>query len=415
MNNSNLNFDSVLSKRIIFKIILILAIILILFLIVPNFISYKKSNKNIKNAISVSEKESSNNALLDSFKEASYEYFDNSLLPEKDNDVKTVKLKKLYEKKLIKTLKTDSGKTCSSTETFSEVTKIDDYYLVKVYLKCGSDSDYIIVKAKKYSTCKNTICDKKSKVESNTYDIKEIDIDSINEDIKDEEVESTNEDKNQNQNNNQSSSNSVNSYSYLSSFSEWSPLEKANCNTIEVTCDVNDVNCLEEVRLERKKEIVSKDVKTYTTTPLVLNKKEVVSKSVCSSYNYFLIQGILYRSKGNYEEILNINKTTTANWEYQGTITTKVVPNFGGYMYYKYVKTDFSKCSDTCSDSDLAYVYDVYKYKKDIEKVTSSESCKKITKNINSYKVVKQRVDATHEENKYGEVCYKSTRTRTKY
>ena len=193
----------------------------------------------------------------------------------------------------------------------------------------------------------------------------------------------------------------------LSQFSKWENYAKTSCDTQAITCDINDTTCLKEVKLYKRTEIVGTKLTNYKTEHTALRTVNTTTKNVCSSYNYLVINNIIFRTKGNYGEILNLNKQTTANWTYNGQISIKSSPRFGANEYYKYVGAD--------SKADTLFYYDSYKYNYQMERVTSYTSDCSDTSNkaVTTYQVYKQQETYTKEDKVYATACYSSTRTRT--
>ena len=394
-------------RKFILKILLIITVIFLVVWLLPKLISYKPSNSKQK-SIQITEENTQDRTVSDhlsKLKVAALTYYKEDKLPKENQDIALVTLKELQKEQLISELVDSNNQVCDGKKTYAKLTKLEDDYLLKLFVKCGKKKDYSLIHVGKYSYCTNSICEK----DHTKDDIKEEKMEEepvlVNSEQKEDVIEKVD------------SSLSTNNMAQvkLSNFSNWSEYIKTSCNTTEVSCNVSDFSCLTEIRMKKQTEKVGTYTKNYHTYSLDLNKKAIIKTKACSNYNYVIIQGSIYRTLGNYEEILSLNRTSTANWTYKGTISTATTPNFGANKYYKYVGADFKNCQETCS-STPAYYYDVYEYNKAITKVsTTTENCNNIVqKNINVYQIIKKLETAKREEPLYATACYQSTRVRKK-
>lgn len=405
-------YNGLLYRKLILKLLLILAVLILVIWLVPKFISYRPSNK--KNTLNIKEENINHDQTSENFsklKAASLLYYKENKLPKEKNDIESVTLKELQEEKLIAELNDSTGKSCDSKKSYVKLTKVEnDDYLLKIYLRCNEKTDYQLAHVGKYSYCTNTICEKdQNKKNEKEPENKEEDKPQIVNNTESNEINEQTENVNQPQSSN---SNPIR----LSNFTEWSPYIRTSCTSEEVICSPTDLTCLTEVRLKKQTEKVGKYIKEYHTSSLVLNKKAVIKTKACQNYNYIIIQGKIYKTLGNYEEIFLLNnKQSTSNWSYKGIISTSTTPNFGSNKYYKFIGADFKDCKETCT-TNPSYYYDVYEYTKPIIKTNSTtEDCNRvIEKSINVYQVVKKLETARREEPLYATACYQSTRTRKK-
>ena len=102
---------------------------------------------------------------LKTIKEAAISYFTNERLPQKKGDTVKISLKEMQDKKLVLNIRDASGKTCNSNNSYVEVTKEDDEYLMKIFLSCNDLEDYIIVHLGCYDYCDTDACEKKDEKE----------------------------------------------------------------------------------------------------------------------------------------------------------------------------------------------------------------------------------------------------------
>ena len=81
---------------------------------------------------------------LVNMKEAAREYFTIPKLPKKTDESVKLTLGEMLDKKLLLSVKDKDGKECSNSDSYVLVKRLKDEYEVKVYLRCGEVSDYII-------------------------------------------------------------------------------------------------------------------------------------------------------------------------------------------------------------------------------------------------------------------------------
>ena len=370
-NDSNYSLRS-----LILKVFLILTIIIILIWIVPKFLSYKKKDTQTKEKTVISAKIS--NKEINNLEQAGLKYFNNNNIPTDNNTSKKVTLKELKENNVVGNIK-NGNTVCDINKSYVKLTKTENDYTMKSYLRCASSTKYSIKHINKYDYCKDTTLCEKQNIEESTP-------------IEDNKNKESKIDDNKEK------------PKTLSEFSKWEDYTKTSCDTKEITCDINDTNCLKEVKIYTRKEIVGTKTTPLSTEHTALKYINTQQKTVCNNYNYIVISNVIFRTQGNYDEILSLGKTSTNSWTYRGQISTDTTPSFGGNEYYKYVGT-----------KDNIHYYDSYKYNYSMERVTSYTSgCNNTAvKKVNFYNVYKQKETYNIEENVYATACYQSTRTRT--
>ena len=62
-------------------------------------------------------------------------------------------LKEMIDNKLILPLMDSNGKYCSEDDSYIEITKLENEYIIKVYLSCSDKQDYIIEHFGCYDIC----------------------------------------------------------------------------------------------------------------------------------------------------------------------------------------------------------------------------------------------------------------------
>lgn len=153
------------------------------------------------------EKPSNLGTNLDLMKEAAYEYFTFSRLPQNINDTSKLTLEEMFENKLLVEFTDQNGDSCDVNNSYIEATNINGTdYRIEVKLVCNNDSDVVI----------NTILYDLDDEDDTTEDENVIDDDISDEeeiledDDEDNSNQSTNNTINKPTNNNTSSNNNTN-------------------------------------------------------------------------------------------------------------------------------------------------------------------------------------------------------------
>ena len=102
------------------------------------------------------------NENLRTIKDAAVSYFTNERLPQKVGEKVKITLKKMQDEKLVLSVLDGSGKACDGTESYVEVTKEKNEYVMKINLSCSDMKDYIIVHLGCYDYCKDNVCEKQN-------------------------------------------------------------------------------------------------------------------------------------------------------------------------------------------------------------------------------------------------------------
>ncbi len=151
--NYDFNWVSLLIKVVIFVLFVLLAIWL-----VTKFI-----NRDDKDGATKFD------ANIQLMKNAAIKYFVDDKLPSEEGKTNRLTLQEMINKKLVGKLTDNSGKSCDSKNSYAAVTKVDDYYSMKVLLKCGEMEDYIYttVGSEECIDCDNVIGKPEEKKEDN--------------------------------------------------------------------------------------------------------------------------------------------------------------------------------------------------------------------------------------------------------
>ena len=224
----------------------------------------------------------------------------------------------------------------------------------------------------------------------------------------------------------------------FSAWTSWSAWDKTDCSTQEINCNDNDITCLLKLQRYDRKEKIGTYEKPYAKTRDVVRQTGSYQEKACSNYNYVVINSTTYvtTTTTKYTQINVINAQTqssTNGWVYVGRQLFTNPPRDTDTIHYVFVGADFSYCSDTCTTLPN-YYYDVYEYTGSLTEITKGyiesevisqettsggttstaiASCGEyVTKTIPIYSTIKVTEKAYRTEPLYGDVCYKSTKTR---
>lgn len=165
-NENNFSF-----KNVIFQFLFVALFIFILLCLFPtkNYVNDVKSELLAGNTIvSGSDKTSTLvtsaifNQNITTMKEATILYFTTPRLPEKQGDTVKLTLSEMLEKHLLVTPLDEQGNACDINDSYVEITKDAEEFVLKVNLKCGVEEDYILVHLGCYDYCQGTICESKT-------------------------------------------------------------------------------------------------------------------------------------------------------------------------------------------------------------------------------------------------------------
>ena len=137
-------------------LIQILFVTLFVFLMLWLFPTKSFVNNKIKNNYNATFNNNVNN-----MKEAAKSYFTNERLPQKVGEEEVLTLGDMLDLKIILPFVDGKGKSCDLNESYVQVTKEENEYLMKVYLKCTDYEDYLLVHMGCYDYCTTDICEKK--------------------------------------------------------------------------------------------------------------------------------------------------------------------------------------------------------------------------------------------------------------
>jgi len=98
-----------------------------------------------------------------SMKESAKSYYTTPRLPKNVNDKVKMTLGEMLEKKIILPFVDKNGDACSLTDSYVEITKYDEEFVMKVNLSCGDQENYLLVYMGCYDYCETAICEKNQK------------------------------------------------------------------------------------------------------------------------------------------------------------------------------------------------------------------------------------------------------------
>lgn len=400
---------------------------------------------------------------LERMKDAAISYYTDERLPQSVGESYTMTLSDMIGKKLLVPLIDKNNKPCDVSESYVKITKLDNEYLLKVYLKDSEREDYILVHLGCYTYCDSYICEKeettitgggsskpsedvpiKDGVDDTVYDEgttdtpskpSDPDVELPDPDDGDTTVEVPDK---------------VKGYLYeyqknqgasFTNWSSWSNWSKTSCSTEEINCNDKDPDCVKKLQRFDRKEQIGTYSKKYEKKRQVLTKTGSYQQKSCSKFNYYIINDTTYATTTTttYNVVKNVitsvGQSSGGGWVYNGRASYKNPPRDTATTQYKFVGADYSYCEDTCTTLPN-YYYDSYVYRgggSGLSTVTStttvpgqtssstsssssssvSVSCGEVvTKTVPIYDYITVSEIATRQEPLYGTVCYQSTKTR---
>ena len=138
-----------LLKRILWYVLVVIVILGLIALITR----CARNSKDTKTKTTI---DLSNEVLK--LQEASLQYFSINNLPQKENESRSVKLKYLIAKDYIKPLTDSKDNKCDTSESYSEVTRLENNYYLVTKVKCGKNSKTKKVYIGCFAECNGKIC-----------------------------------------------------------------------------------------------------------------------------------------------------------------------------------------------------------------------------------------------------------------
>ena len=90
---------------------------------------------------------------VDRMKDVAKSYYTLERLPKDINESKKMTLREMIDNKLILPLMDSNGKYCSEDDSYIQITKLENEYVIKVYLSCSDKQDYVVTHFGCYDIC----------------------------------------------------------------------------------------------------------------------------------------------------------------------------------------------------------------------------------------------------------------------
>lgn len=333
-------------KNVILQFLFVALFIFILIWLFPLKSDLNKAVEGIENTDLTVLTDRIFNENIISMKDAAKSYYTTPRLPKNVGDKVKMTLGEMLEKKIILPFTDKDGKTCSLTESYVEITKYDEEYIMKVNLKCGEEENYLLVYMGCYDYCSTTLCEK------NTSDVKSPTIYSSQKTenvIKNEVVTPQPVPTPQPQPQPTPVPTPVVEYLYEykkttegyyneTDWSDWSKTEVSASSTTAVRIKTVTENVLKGYNVKKaydynKPIYGTKVVNTGTETILACDKWEYVSTGTTKEYN--------------------------GEWQYAGLVTLYSVPTNTDTEKYEFVRFVDETCKESCS-STVGMIYKKY-------------------------------------------------------
>ena len=206
--------------------------------------------------------------------DAAYKYYTEDKLPKEVGENTELTLREMINSNLLEAFTDADGKACNVNTSYIRLTKNDDDYTLRVNLECDKKEDYSLMKVGEYDYCEHDICKKDSSKEKSSKDNDKTE-ETEKVEITEPEDSTTNKNSNISNTNNKSYNNNVNTtppitvmYEYrkitnpvLSGWSSWSKWELNGKRYNAIKCRANDANCLKEIQLYSRTEVIGTDSK----------------------------------------------------------------------------------------------------------------------------------------------------------
>ena len=153
--------DSFSMKTVIVQFLFVALFIFILIWLFP-------MKSDLKNALNNSSETTDLSVFYDkifndnviAMKDAAKSYYTTARLPKNVGDKVSMTLGEMLDKKIILPFVDSKGKQCSLTDSYVEITKYDEEFVMKVNLKCSEQENYLLVYMGCYDYCSTAICEK---------------------------------------------------------------------------------------------------------------------------------------------------------------------------------------------------------------------------------------------------------------
>lgn len=149
--SSNIEWGNILRKVI--KFVVLIIIVVLIFSLVTRCTRAVNSVKNRN-----TEAKTSLNTQLLKMQNATIKYATKENLPSATYTSKTIRLKELEDSGKIKNLKDSKGNVCSLSNSYSRITKLENNYMVRMYLTCGKNTGNKTFYIGCFDDCNGKVC-----------------------------------------------------------------------------------------------------------------------------------------------------------------------------------------------------------------------------------------------------------------
>ena len=451
-------------RDFLLKIIIIVLIVFLVIWLLPKFL--KPTTTNVVDLSPLTERIFADN--LGTMKDAAISYYTTERLPKEIGDSDKMTLRDMIGKKLLMPFVDKYGKACSVDDSYVEITKMDNEYLLKVNLECSKEEDYILVHLGCYNYCDSDVCEKKDTVVAKGASFPsggsysggqaggDVTVDPGKDPTPsdpgkdptpgkpDDPGKPDNPDNPDNPNNPDKPDNPVeqDKYEYeykkttgakMSAWTSWSAWQKNTAGYKAIDCSTSDPTCLKQIQILERKEQNGTYKEAYTASRQELRQYGSYQEKSCANYEYVRINETTYTTTKTYGRVttLSTSGVSSGDWVYVGDYVGYIAPSDTATK--RYVRAGYNYSCDGCS-STPKYTYKVYEYHGGLTNVTTGSttttqllssntvkntntsikvSCSNIvTKTIPVYRTVTVYEKAYRDAPYYATKVYYSVRTR---
>ena len=377
-------------KDVLIQLLFIVLFVLLLLWLFPTkkFVSNNDKKVVCEGTSSTCTASTTNNVLVDrifneniiSMKDAAKSYFTLERLPQNVGDKVRINLGKMLDEKIILPFTDKNGKTCSEKESYVEVVKYNNEYIMKVNLKCGKEENYLLVHMGCYDYCKTTVCEKKQSDVSNPV-IHNLPTNVIINNNTSKEtiiIDNTTPAANTNFINNVSTNDSAND-------------NKSTNNTAESVNTTNNTtanNNTTENNITNNPAVNNSTVSNSTITTTTNNNNTTINNNTTTNITNNTIVSVIINSREKYICVIvdgvyydaNGNKVTKEEYEKSCNINKEYLYEYIKTTAGSYTESDWSEWSTT--------------------KVEASSTVSVQTKTVNTTKLVGYNVKKAYDYNK---------------
>jgi len=379
-------------RDFLLKLLLIIIFVLLLVWLLPKAITPKLPASNELSALT-------SQIFADNLKrmqDAAQSYYTNERLPQEIGGKDTMTLRDMIAKKLLVPFVDKNGKACDVDKSYVTIEKLEDEYLMKVFLSCSDEEDYVLVHMGCYNYCDSDICAKKDEVvvrPSNPVPDNPAPAPTPDPSVPDPVVEYLYEYKRS-------------TAMTLSKWGDWSNwIRYVDADGISaITCADNDYACLRQVKVKMQREKIGTYQKAYVQEHKYQEKIGSYQEYWCQEYAYVKHDNTVYA-------------TTGGQWVSQGTGLYTTPPEDTVNSYYVFQGVAWDGCDETCQTLPQ-FKYEKYTYTGSMVDVTTSPTytvtcAARGQRTIDVYATRTKAEVAYREEPAYADIKYYSEQFRT--